>query len=79
MIPLEWSRQDWIDCGAPGFYEFGESLSIGGLQQDTLEVTYDSKHCWAMAPTRAQGLLIDLWMVFGDTFGDLFHKKKGRR
>ena len=48
---------------------------IGGLQQDTLEVTYDSKHCWAMAPTRARWVLIS-WMVFGDTFGDLFHKKK---
>lgn len=46
---------DWL---CPGFHGF-----IGGLQQDTLEVTYDSKHCWAMAPTRARGVLIDLWMT----------------
>ena len=73
MIPLEWSRQDWIDC-ALGF--MGLASPFGGLQQDTLEVTYDSKHCWAMAPTRAQS--VDRFMndTFGDTFGDLFHKKK---
>ena len=50
---------DWL---CPGFYGWRVPF-IGGLQQDTLEVTYDSKHCWAMAPTRAQGLLIDLWMT----------------